>query len=65
MKKTLSYTAAFGIGFVVCGFALKAMYGFESGGILPGSPSESVSWGGGPTIAPSAHCMRLVLRARF
>jgi len=29
MKKTLSYTSAFGIGFVVCAFALKAMYGIE------------------------------------
>jgi len=41
MKKTLSYTAAFGIGFVVCGFALKAMYGSEAGSILPGSPNQS------------------------
>jgi len=41
MKKTLSYTAAFGIGFVVCGFALKAMYGLGDSGILPGSPGES------------------------
>ena len=35
MKKTLSYTAAFGIGFVMCGFALKAMYGLENASILP------------------------------
>ena len=37
MKKTLSYTAVFGVGFVMCAFALKAMYGFESGSIMPGA----------------------------
>jgi Do/DeqQ family serine protease len=41
MKKTLSYTTAFGVGFVMCAFALKALYGFEPSGLLPGSQSQS------------------------
>jgi S1-C subfamily serine protease len=39
MKKTLSYTMAFGIGFVVCAFALKAMYGIEP--IDPSAASQA------------------------
>jgi len=41
MKKTLSYTMAFGVGFVICAFTLKALYGFEPGGVLPGSQGQA------------------------
>ncbi|MGO8671556.1 MAG: S1C family serine protease [Capsulimonadaceae bacterium] len=41
MKKTLSYTTAFCIGFVMCACALKALYGFEPSGILPGTQDQS------------------------
>ena len=41
MKKTLSYTMAFSVGFVMCAFALKALYGFDSTGVMPGSQGQS------------------------
>lgn len=37
IKKTLSYALAFCVGFVICVFALKALYGFEPTGLLGGS----------------------------
>jgi S1-C subfamily serine protease len=41
MKKAFSYASAFGVSFMICAFALKALYGFDPSGLLPGSQVAS------------------------
>jgi S1-C subfamily serine protease len=41
MKKSLSNIALFVLGFIVCATTLKALYGFEPSGMLPGSDARA------------------------